>query len=304
MSELLDIARQYVAAGLSVIPIAPAGKLPHNHLLDPGKAISYAANDERAAWRKYTRRMPTDAELVAWFADSDAGIGIVGGQVSGGLVRIDFESSACLLTWQADLRREDPDLASLTTTLPIVETGKGHHIYFRMVDPPGHEVLSSCGDGSSMIVLAETQGEGCYCVAPPSGVPDSHTWSDTAGAFVYERRYTWATEAWASFRAIPTLDQDLAAKLLNAARFREFWGPAFVADWGTYVGALHRSGLTIRDKRDQPGRDDRWLGWEHLKAIRAYMERYAMLLQDVEQAPPPPPSYDVGDDWEEYEEDE
>ncbi len=302
MSETLDFARQYVAAGLSVIPIEPGGKSPHNPLLDPGALLPWASSDERAPWRVYTTRMPRDEELIAWFTDTDAGIGIVGGAISGGLVRIDFESSACLLTWQAELRREDPALATATTKLPIVETGKGHHVYFRCDDPPGHDILSSCGEGNSLIVLAETQGENCYCVAPPSVVPDSYTWSDKAGAFVYERRYEWATEAWASFRAIPTLDQDLAAKLLDAARFRDFWQPTLTAHWGVQYGTLHRSGLTIGDRRE-PSHRDRHLGWEHLKALRAYLDRYEALLQAVETAPPPS-SYDVGDDWEEYQEDD
>lgn len=300
MSELLDIARQYVAAGLSVIPIEPGGKSPYYPLLDPGAQMVWGTNDERSPWHEFTRRMPTDEELVTWFAAGDAGIGIVGGAISGGLVRIDFESSACLLTWQAELRREDPALATATTKLPIVETGKGHHVYFRMSDPPGHDILSSCGEGNSLIVLAETQGEGCYCVAPPSVVPSSYEFQEGAG-FTYTRRYEWATEAWASYRAIPTLDQELAAKLLDAACFRGFWGPEFVAHWGTIYGSLHRSGLTIGDRRE-PSHRDRYLGWEHLKALRAYMERYWMLLQVVEKAPPPASSYDVGDDWEEYEE--
>lgn len=301
MSEILDIARQYVAAGMSVIPIWKGHKAPDWRLLErtlgQGEHQSWPANDEHAAWRAYTRRMPTDGELVAWFADSDAGIGIVGGAVSGGLVRIDFESPACLWTWRALLRDQDELLAVAATQLPVVETGKGHHVYFRMVDPPGYVLLSSQGEGNSQIVLSETQGEGCYCVAPPSVVPDSHAWDEATNAFVHRKRYAWIS---GDAHSIPTFDQEIATRFLDAARFSGFWEPEFRAHWGTYVGALHRSGLTIRDRRDKPGPDDRWLGWEHLKALRAYLDRYEALLQAVETAPPPPSSYDVGDDWEEY----
>ena len=173
MRVTLDMARAYVAAGLSVIPIERGGKLPDHWGLQKttGQAINWVASDERAAWRTYCTRMPTDAELVTWFADGDAGIGIVGGAISGGLVRIDLESPACLLAWADDLALRDTALAKAAYALPVVQTGKGHHVYLRMPDPPGHVILSSCGSGNELLVLAETQGEGCYCVAPPSPVP-------------------------------------------------------------------------------------------------------------------------------------
>lgn len=284
MSELLDIARRYVRAGLSVIPIVESGgKLPNNRLLLPGLDSYYAANDERAAWREYTRRMPTDQELVAWFRDTDAGIGIVGGAISGGLVRIDFEHAACLPTWRALLREQDAALRLAASNLPVVQTGKGWHVYFRMSDPPGHQLLSSRGEGSDMIVLAETQGEGCYCVAPPS--------------VGYHPDYSTFTYAWANgdARAIPTLDQKIATALLDAARFPGFWDPVFAARWGITYGSLHRVGLTLMDT-PEGGRCNRCLGWEHLKALRAYLARYDALLRAVETAPPPPPSYVDGDD--------
>jgi len=280
MSELLDIARAYVRAGLSVIPIERGGKLPYNPRLDPMAQLPWIASDERSPWRVYTRRFPTDRELVAWFADSDAGIGIVGGQVSGGLVMIDFECQACLPAWLRDLEHLDSALARAAANLPIAKTGKGHHVYLRMPNPPGHEILSSQGTGSNLLVLSETQGEGCYCVAPPSqGYRSDYT------PFQYE----WVV---GDILATPTLDRDTAVRLLDAARFRGFWAPEFVADWGTYAASLHRSGLAVRDTRDVAGPHDYWFGWEHLKDLHAYLDRYGALLVAVETAPPPPPSYD------------
>lgn len=293
MSEILDIARQYVAAGLSVIPITPGGKMPDYHRLKEttGLTTNWTVNDERAIWRVYCGRMATDDELVTWFADGEAGIGIVGGAISGGLVRIDFEHNACLLTWQADLRRADPILAVASAALPVVQTGKGHHVYFRMPDPPGHVILSSAHGGNELLVLAETQGEGCYCVAPPSVVPDSYRYESGVGA-VYDARYEWATVA--PFQAIPTLDQDLANTLLEAARFRELWELQVAKVFQTRA-LLGRDGLLL--ERHIGGTYDDWhLDWQTLGKLRAYFERYDTLLKAVETAPPPPPSYDIYDD--------
>jgi len=54
MRVTLDMARAYVAAGLSVIPIERGGKLPDHWGLQKttGQAINWVASDERAASRK------------------------------------------------------------------------------------------------------------------------------------------------------------------------------------------------------------------------------------------------------------
>lgn len=297
MSTTLEAARAYVAAGLSVIPIERGGKLPDHWGLQKttGQAINWVASDERAAWRTYCTRMPTDAELVTWFAASDAGVGIVGGAISGGLVRIDFESAACLLSWAADLVLRDPALANAAYALPVVQTGKGHHVYLRMPDPPGHVILSSCDSGSDLLVLAETQGEGCYCVAPPSPVPGSGEWSSDPRAVVYTRHYEWgATAFWAPFTAIPTFDTAIAGQLLDAARFAGFWTHR-LQDYSDASARVHRGGITL--ERTIASHSESWyLPWDAVAQLRTFLSRYDALLQSVEAAPPPPPSYDI---WEE-----
>lgn len=277
MQHILDAARRYVAAGLSVIPIRHGTKLPDDGALaqttPPG---CYAANDPRAAWRTYTQRMPSDDELVTWFDGTDAQVGIVGGAQSGGLLRLDFEHHACLETW---LRLLGPALGAVVATLPIVRTAKGHHVYLRMDDPPSYELLCTHGEGDRQIVLSETQGEGCYCVAPPSIVY----------ALEEARQYVWANAQ----REIPTIVQRTAAALIEAARFPGFWQPQFGTALGR-PGQLCREGLVVG-----PALYD----WEQLRDLRFYLERYDALLAAVESAPPPPPSYiygeeeDAGDDY-------
>lgn len=285
MSTMLDIARQYVAAGLSVIPIEHRGKHPHGRLLaeTTGITTNWTPESAPAAWRTYCGRMPTDEELIAWFEGSDAGIGIVGGQISGGLIRIDLEHVACLPTWHAALAADSPSLAFDAKQLPIVETLKGHHVYFRMPDPPGHVLLCVGGSGDGAIVFAETQGEGCYCVAPPSMGHRS-----VASAPYYEPfSYAWIGGS----IQIPRFPQELANALLDAARFDGLWSPTFPASFYPRGGLLHRQGLTLLEEPSQSAHGI-WFGWEHLHALRAYLDRYEALLRAVESAPPPPPSYD------------
>lgn len=300
--SILDVARRYLAAGLSVIPITRGDKLPSHQLLKTttGQTSNWIASDERAAWRVYCERRPTDAELVTWFADGEAGIGIVGGAISGGLVRVDFEHPACLAVWRELLRAEDAALALAATALPIVETGKGHHVYLRMDAPPGYVLLSSSPEDHELLVLSETQGEGCYCVAPPSMVPGSYElFNEGIYSPHYRRHYTCIN---GDLAAIPTLDQELAMRLLAAARFPGLWEPTFAAQWRHTGARLHRGGLSITDGVE-PHHASIYLEWNQLRALRAYLERYDPLLGAVETAPPVPPSYEstVEDDEEIYE---
>lgn len=280
-TDILDAARRYVALGLTVIPIRKYSKHPDGQMLEitTGQPDRYGPSDSRAAWRVYTERMQTDAELHRWFFDSDCGIGIVGGRVSGGLVRLDFEHSACILTW-LDLLASDIPALSAALGLPVVATLKGHHVYFRMADPPTYTILCAGLSGDDQIVLSELQGEGCYCVAPPTPMV-LHNGS--------EARYQWTTPAIPE--TIPLVEAAIATRLIDAARFDDFWNPTF----GSRMGILHRSGMSLRTG-DALHADRIWLDWPHLASLKAYLNRYDKLLYAVETAPPAPPSYDLIDD--------
>lgn len=302
MTTTLEIARQYVEAGLSVIPIYARSKDPHARLLEltTGQTTNWIQSDPRAAWRVYCERMPRPDELNTWFAASDAGIGIVGGQVSGGLVRLDFESKGCLITWLTELLHTDEALGRAACILPAVETGKGHHVYFRMPDPPGHVVLCANGTGSDAIVFAETQGEGCYCVAPPS---EGYTRD------YLPFQYAWLGESHVSFQATPTFDQESGQKLLDTARFVSLWETHLGKDEGPgaeRVATSHRYGITLTERNQGDGHvyNALTLSWAELRALRIHLVRYGSLLHAVETAPPPPPSYDIWDDGSDNDDDD
>ncbi len=164
--EVLDQARAYLAAGLSVLPIrldgtkAPA--LPKGHQL-------------------FVRRA-TEKDLIGWFAPSRAGgplgIAIAGGKVSGNLECLDFEKLSIFKAWAAIVDEQDP---GLTERLNVCKTpGRygepGVHVRYRCEDPvPGSTKLASETISGKTVCVIETRGEGGYAVAPgsPAAVHES-----------------------------------------------------------------------------------------------------------------------------------
>lgn len=192
--DMLTAAQGYVAGGLSVIPIAHGGKEPDTDLLP--RIYDEATDKTRPSWKPFQDRPPNEAELRRWFARSDAGVGIVCGAVSGGLVVLDIESPELFERWRelaASLADEE-----MLAALPVVASGKGRHVYFRMAAPAGNKKLAMRGRE----VLAETRGQGGYIVAPPSLHPSGNVYTLLSG----------------DLGAIPLLDLGTAEALLDAAR--------------------------------------------------------------------------------------
>lgn len=192
--DMLAVAQGYVASGLSVIPIARGTKEPDTDLLP--RVYDETTDKTRPSWKVYQDRPPNEAELRHWFARSAAGVGIVCGAVSGGLVVLDIESLELYERWR-QLAAQLVDATTLVK-LPVTASGKGGHVYFRMEIPPGNRKLAMRGRE----VLAETRGEGGYIVAPPSVHPSGKVYELLSG----------------DLRSIPLLDLGTAEALLDAAR--------------------------------------------------------------------------------------
>ncbi|WDQ19013.1 bifunctional DNA primase/polymerase [Rhodopirellula sp. P2] len=135
------IARDYIAAGVSVIPLR----------MDGSKAPAVQS------WNEYRTRFATDDELRSFFANA-AGIGLVSGIQSGGMEVLDFD--------------EQPDEtfdqwlnllpANLLCRLCVVETGGlGYHVLYRCVEVSGNTKIAMTAAGG---VLVESRGEGGYIV--------------------------------------------------------------------------------------------------------------------------------------------
>ena len=143
--SVLEIARRYVAGGLSVVPI----------LADGSKRPA-------VPWKALQQKRPTDAELVRWFGPEKHGLAIICGQVAGNLEVLDFDDGEACFAWRDLVEAELPGLLG---KLPVVSTPRGgFHVYYRLRNrPPGNQKLALRRGKETLI---ETRGEGGYVLAP------------------------------------------------------------------------------------------------------------------------------------------
>jgi len=151
-SPTLIAAREYVASGISVIPLYGPDEPVGQPVDKRGKRPAINS------WKEYQSRLPTDAELVEWFSDGTCNIGIVTGELSGFTV-VDFDTDDAIANAKA----------MGFPVGPTVRTAKGIHGYCKYED--GHRNFQKRKD----LPGVDLRGEGGYVVAPPSihatGVP-------------------------------------------------------------------------------------------------------------------------------------
>lgn len=189
MTNVLEIARGYVAAGLSVLPIRADGT----------KAPAVAS------WSPYTDAIATDAELREMFA-GNVGIGIITGRVSGNLEVIDFDDPAKLKPWRDRCRSQG--MAEVTSRLVLIETPTGgFHVLYRSENAPdGNTKLAyAIGTDGRREIAIETRGERGYVLAPGSP-PACHS-SHKPYKLVH-----------GAYEQLPVLTAEERVKLLDAAR--------------------------------------------------------------------------------------
>lgn len=140
----LDYALEYYRLGLLPIPLCPTGESAK----EPVRGLR---------WKRYndTNERPQEKQIREWFTGKDRNIGIMLGEVSGGLVVRDFDTAEGYPEWA----NAYPDLAA---SLPTVKTLRGYHVYGRMLPSPPTMYVT---DG-------ELRGRGGYVVSPPSRHPD------------------------------------------------------------------------------------------------------------------------------------
>ena len=160
MNPIHAAAIAFAEAGVSVVPAA----------MDGSKA-------PLGAWKKYQLIHADREQLDAWFSGSATGLGIITGKVSGNLEMVELEGRAvaegCL-----DEIREIAVNSGLTDLWTIISTGYveltpsgGIHFLWRIADEPvpGNTKLARrAGENDSVLVYAETRGEGGFVVTAPS----------------------------------------------------------------------------------------------------------------------------------------
>ena len=116
-------------------------------------------------WRQYRKRLPTKAELSAWFANGADAICILCGRVSHNAEMIDFDAGGELFdAWTA---RIPPDLLAKL----VIETTQrdGRHVYYLCKgDVSGNMKLAQRRDGDKIVTLIETRGEGGLFLCAPT----------------------------------------------------------------------------------------------------------------------------------------
>jgi hypothetical protein len=182
--SVCDIALAYLAAGRSVVPIAPGRKVPS--LVNPHTGKPY-----RLSWKHYQRTLATPDEARDWFSSQQPlGIGIVAGPVSGmtlpdgtraGLEFLDFDdpdTHACFVE-----RLTLQGYGGLLERLPCDASPRGgHHYGYLCVEWAGSTPLARRRIGmgkrgrAKIKKLIERKGRGGQCVVAPTppGIHPDH----------------------------------------------------------------------------------------------------------------------------------
>jgi len=152
-ADLCRWASQYAVAGLPVLPLRPAGKLP---------LTAHGLHDATA-----------DPHLVAewWRRWPTANVGVRTGDLyeRGRLLVIDLDGAEGEQSWAALVERQGP-VETLTST-----TGRGRHLWLTApADRPLGNSAGRLGPG------VDTRGRGGYVLVPPSVHPSGrrYRWSD------------------------------------------------------------------------------------------------------------------------------
>ena len=146
----IELAESYRKAGLAALPAAKAKKRP-----------------SIGGWKTWSKRLPSEMEISAWFANSPDGICIVAGAVSGNLECIDFDAHGELYpAWKEKVAPE------VFARLVVERTPSGGlHVLYRCEEPvEGNRKLAQGMREGKKTTLVETRGEGgLFLCAPTEG---------------------------------------------------------------------------------------------------------------------------------------
>lgn len=173
----IETAVGYLDAGLSCLPAERAKKHP-----------------SIGSWKTWAKRLPTQIEVEAWFANAQDGICVVAGAVSGNLECMDFDNHGEL--FEAWLEKVD---TALLAKLVIEQSPSGgYHVMYRSTSQvEGNLKLARGIRDGKLTTLIETRGEGgLFLCCPTEG-------------YVLQQ---------GEFAHIPTVEPVEREALLNAAR--------------------------------------------------------------------------------------
>jgi hypothetical protein len=176
-NRLLDAARAYLNAGLSIIPTGQ-DKVPNV-----------------SEWASYQKALPNASQVLEWFSNGTRAIAVIGGAVSGNVEILDFDCDMeALPEWEKIINEEAPGLID---KLYFETSPHGAHLFYKcaanvvipgsmklaekliQVEGPGEfahpykpeQKLKAYLNYDKWIIspdLIETRGTGGYCLVAPS----------------------------------------------------------------------------------------------------------------------------------------
>lgn len=157
--QILQVARQLVSQGISVIPtgggISQRAKQPHAQaLIASGHTYQNSDGETRASWKPMQSRLPTQADLETWYLQTRArGLGMVTGAISGYVV-IDVDVEGL------------PLMRELGWKPHVISPSGGAHLYLKH---PGWFVQSNASKNKKALPPGfDVRGDGGYIMFPPS----------------------------------------------------------------------------------------------------------------------------------------
>jgi len=176
-TQLAAAAEAYLAAGLCVLPARRAEKRP---------AVG--------RWKRYQDRLPTPAEVNAWFANDPDALCVLCGEVSGHLEMIDFDAGGELFSaWWERI----PEALRECLVVEITPSG-GYHVIYRCASAVcGNLKLAQRRIGEKIETLIETRGEGgLFLCAPTIGYMLAHGDFTNVPVITESQRGTLLQAAW------------------------------------------------------------------------------------------------------------
>jgi hypothetical protein len=161
MSELLTKALQFANQGIVCVPVSQDGSKR------PGLS----------SWKQYQEVRPTPTEILNWFGSEQHGIGVITGSVSGNLEMLELEGRAVAEKMHLEIAEicNGSGLGDLwerlnSSYVEATPSGGLHWLYKVEGELPGNTKLARRpGENGGVDVLAETRGEGGFCITAPSG---------------------------------------------------------------------------------------------------------------------------------------